>query len=218
MFLESMKFLFTLLGAVLGGTLVAWFSGYYSEKGKRDLFREEWPKLLDEAYAKARAEEAGKRLATKEDIDNILENVRAVTRETERIKSDFSSDVWRTQWLMNQKRDVYATIIQRMDEKFDVLDEQQKLTTTSMSALEHAAANEPLQKQLAVIDRGLRSSVGLALIFLNEPATSALEKYYDSEFLTISANYRGKADALGDLKVALVEAAKSEFGISPASR
>ena len=55
----------------VGGSFVAWTSGYYSEKGKRDLLREEWPKLLKEAHEKARAEEAGKRLTTKEDIDNV---------------------------------------------------------------------------------------------------------------------------------------------------
>jgi hypothetical protein len=79
---ELEKFLFGFLGAILGGSFIAWISGYYSEKGKRELLREEWPKLLNEARQKSYAEEVGKRLATKDDIGNVLEQVRLVTKET----------------------------------------------------------------------------------------------------------------------------------------
>src|ERR1700691_319675 len=64
---EFEKFVFSLIGAILGGSFVAWIGGYYAERGQRDLLREEWAKVLQEAREKAHAEEAGKRLATKED-------------------------------------------------------------------------------------------------------------------------------------------------------
>jgi hypothetical protein len=109
------KFLFSLLGAVIGGSFVAWIGGYYSEKGKRDLFAEEFPKLLAEAREKAYAEETGKRLATKDDIENVLDQVRAVTRETELVKAEISGGLWQQQWQKTQKRDAYVRLIDTLE-------------------------------------------------------------------------------------------------------
>lgn len=109
------KFLFSLLGAILGGSFVAWISGYYSEKGKRELLREEWPRLLDEARQKSYEEETGKRLATKDDIGNVLEQVRMVTKETEIIRAQISSGLWQRQWHLTQKRDCYVRLIDALE-------------------------------------------------------------------------------------------------------
>jgi len=66
-------------------------------------------------YLKAYAEEKGKRLATKEDIDNVLEQVRAVTRETEIIKAEISGGLWQQQWHLTQKRDCYARLVDALE-------------------------------------------------------------------------------------------------------
>jgi hypothetical protein len=115
MWLELEKFLFSFLGAILGGSFIAWISGYYSEKGKRDLIREEWPKLLDEARQKSYEEETGKRLATKDDIGNVLEQVRMVTKETEIIRAQISEGLWQRQWHLTQKRDCYVRLIDALE-------------------------------------------------------------------------------------------------------
>jgi hypothetical protein len=103
--------LFNLAGAILGGSLVAWLSGYYSEKGKRKLIKEEFPTLLAQARDTAYETEKGKNLATKEDVHQVLEQVRAVTRETEAIKAEITSGVWLNQWRMAQQRDAYVAYI-----------------------------------------------------------------------------------------------------------
>jgi hypothetical protein len=112
---ELEKFLFSFLGAIFGGSFIAWISGYYSEKGKRELLREEWPKLLDEARQKSYAEETGKRLATKDDIGNVLEQVRMVTKETENIKAQISTGLWQRQWHLTQKRDCYVRLVDALE-------------------------------------------------------------------------------------------------------
>ena len=211
MLVEFEKFVFSLIGAILGGSFVAWIGGYYAERGKRDLLREEWPKLLDEAREKAHAEEAGKRLATKEDIDSVVEQVRAITRETEGIKASISSDVWMRQWLMNQKRDVYATLIQRMDELWDLWDESDKLMAHAQNAFEHSLALAPLNEKLVTAERYFRSTMGLAIIFLSTSTVSALERYVDGIAQHLGPNLGTRQSALGDLKVAVVQAAKEEL-------
>jgi hypothetical protein len=112
---ELEKFLFSLIGALVGGSFVAWIGGYYSEKGKRKLLIEEWPKIMAEARKKSYEEEIGKRLATKEDIDNVLAQVRAVTRETERVKAEISGGLWQEQWHKTQKRDAYVRLIDALE-------------------------------------------------------------------------------------------------------
>jgi hypothetical protein len=86
---ELVKFLSSLLGALVGGSFVAWTAGYYSEKGKR--------------------------LATKEDVNNVVEQVRAVTRETELIKAEISGGLWKQQWQLAQKRDSLVRLIDALE-------------------------------------------------------------------------------------------------------
>jgi hypothetical protein len=66
-------------------------------------------------YLKAYAEEMGKRLAAKEDIQNLLVQVRAVTRETEVIKAQISGGLWQQQWHLGQKRDTYTRLIDTLE-------------------------------------------------------------------------------------------------------
>jgi hypothetical protein len=66
-------------------------------------------------YLKGYGEEKGKRLATNEDIDNVLEQVRAVTRETAAIQAEISGGLWLQQWQLGQKRDSYAHLIDALE-------------------------------------------------------------------------------------------------------
>jgi hypothetical protein len=79
------QFFGTSITALLGCSLFARFGGYYKEKGKR--------------------------LATHEDIANVLEQVKAVTRETETIKAQIGTELWSQQTIWNAKRDLYANAL-----------------------------------------------------------------------------------------------------------
>jgi len=140
---ELKKFLFTLLSAFVGGSLVAWLGGYYSEKGKRKLLREEWPRMLAETGEKAFVEEMAKRLASKEDIANVLEQVRAVTRETEIIKAEISGSLWQRQWQLTEKRNSYTRLIDTLENLKLAIDSvgraiDTELRSGALSALQEA--------------------------------------------------------------------------------
>jgi sugar phosphate isomerase/epimerase len=66
-------------------------------------------------YLGAYLKEKGKRLATKEDVDSVVEQVRAVTRETELIKAEITGGLWQRQWHLAQKRDSYSRLIDALE-------------------------------------------------------------------------------------------------------
>ena len=67
--------------------------------------------LLKQEFAKAFEQETGKRLATHQDIENVLHEVRAVTRETELVKAKIGRDLWTRQMVWQQKREAYAKVL-----------------------------------------------------------------------------------------------------------
>jgi hypothetical protein len=67
-------------------------------------------------WAGAYAREKGKNFARREDLDVILSEVRAVTATQREIESKISGEMWERQWRLNQKRDVYARLIEGMGE------------------------------------------------------------------------------------------------------
>jgi hypothetical protein len=100
----------TLVGAAIGG-FAAYFVALNTEYGKnRAQFRDR-DFVTGLAKAVAYEQEAGKRLATRDDIDNVLAQIKLVTKETELIKAQVSSDLWVKQAVWNQKRDAYFKIV-----------------------------------------------------------------------------------------------------------
>ena len=63
--------------------------------------------------------EKGKRLATKEDIERVLVEVRLVTREQETIKASISGDLWNRQMVLTQKRDLYVRVLRVLTRLLD---------------------------------------------------------------------------------------------------
>ena len=210
---ELEKFLFGFLGAILGGSFIAWITGYYSEKGKRDLLREEWPKLLEEARQRSYEEEAGKRLATKADIENVLEHVRLVTAETEAIKAEISQGLWHRQWLIEQKKEIYGSLLEALDVIYDLCEAQDRVYKQALNAFEASQAFEALNEKSTKARRTFQSLVTQALIFLKTDATSALETYVDLDLSLLGFHEGKRQAAIGDCKHALIKAAKDEFGI-----
>jgi hypothetical protein len=63
------------------------------------------------SFVKAYLSEKGKQLATRQDIEDVLEKVKAVTREQETIKAEIAGGLWSRQTLWNQKRELYGEIL-----------------------------------------------------------------------------------------------------------
>lgn len=71
-------------------------------------------------YLAGYATEKGKRLATSEDLELLRAEVRATTREAESIKAQIQGGLWQAQWLLNQKRDMYARVLEALSTAYSV--------------------------------------------------------------------------------------------------
>lgn len=71
-------------------------------------------------YFAGYATEKGKRLATGEDLELLRAEVRAATREAESIKAQIQGGLWQEQWLLNQKRDMYARVLEALSAAYSV--------------------------------------------------------------------------------------------------
>ena len=60
--------------------------------------------------------EKGKRRAVHQDKDQILDEVAKTTQRLKQIEAAISNDLWERQWRLNQKRDVYARLLESMSE------------------------------------------------------------------------------------------------------
>jgi hypothetical protein len=66
-------------------------------------------------FLKAYLERIGEGLATKQDIKDVLANVKAITEAQEKIKAEISGGAWHWQWLLQQKRDAYVQLINTLE-------------------------------------------------------------------------------------------------------
>jgi hypothetical protein len=89
----------------------SYLTGRFLEKGRIAAMRACFQDVLEQAEGRARAEERGKRLATHEDIENVLRELRLVTMETEQIKVDISGNAEARRRVWQERRDLYARIM-----------------------------------------------------------------------------------------------------------
>lgn len=68
------------------------------------------------AYLGSYLKKKGENLATREDIEGLVEQVSAVTKATKEIEAKISSDVWDRQKQWELKRDLLLDAVKRMDE------------------------------------------------------------------------------------------------------
>ena len=66
------------------------------------------------AYLGAYLKKKGENLATHEDLDKLVEQVRATTEATKRIEGQISSDIWDRQQQWEMKRDAVVAAVQAM--------------------------------------------------------------------------------------------------------
>jgi hypothetical protein len=100
----------------IGGALAGWGLGSYwaarrAESGKIDAITLKVDAIVKQEFEKARAIEGGRRLATHEDVQNVLAEVRVVTRETETIKARISDELWNKQKRLELKVSVYQELL-----------------------------------------------------------------------------------------------------------
>jgi hypothetical protein len=72
--------------------------------------------LMREEFEKARQQEAGKRAAIHADIENVLNEVRLVTKETELIRTEIGTNAWTRERVWEQKRDAYFKVLNRTNQ------------------------------------------------------------------------------------------------------
>jgi hypothetical protein len=67
-------------------------------------------------WIKAYSEEKGRLLARDESLENIMREVRSITETQKAIETRLSGELWRRQWVLNQKRDIYAELLRAASE------------------------------------------------------------------------------------------------------
>lgn len=129
------------------------------------------------AYAKRKAEN----LATKEDFDTLLAQVKKTTEETEKIKTDIARISWVDQQRWTLKRELYMELLDSLySEKeavFKLSDEEKRPAPNEagLLALRENFIRENQVQSLAAIKR-ISKVRGVAGVLLTEEAQKALDE------------------------------------------
>ena len=161
---------------------------------------------------KAYEEERGRRLATKDDIDNVVEQVRLVTKTTEDTRAEITGRVWDLQWHTTQKRDVYVRLI-------DALERIEIKRGILLTSKDEAAQEEARHAGVEAIEEFRRARV-LAELLLTSQAVDATHKiirHVTKIFKPIprSAELHMRARrVINDARARIVEIGRSELRLS----
>src|SRR5271157_697890 len=150
------------------------------------------------AYLRAYLEEKGKRLATHEDIENVLEEVRAVTRETETIKAQISADFWNRQAVWNQRRDLYVEVLQA------IVDYRKLIVIDPVNAAWKTEYGSMLAR--------LKRLLALSHIFLGADGRKAFSTFYGQ--ITELDTFDGAGDIIHTFEITLIRAARKDLGVN----
>jgi len=155
--------------------------------------------------------EKGKRFATSEDIEKVLEEVRRVTTETERIRAQISGELWSRQAHWNEKREIYASLLGisgEMQGEFVKIHSMH----AGVTVLPPRDFEVPFDR-LMVLAADFRKAAALALIFANKGANDAVDQYIEFGVTTGTAAARAAEAiyALEELRKGLIRAAKQDL-------
>jgi len=163
------------------------------------------------------ATEKGKQLATKEDIDNVLSQVRAVTKETESIRADIQGAVWERQTAWAQKRDIYAALLKTV---MELQSSFVKVYSASRPLNAYAAADlDQIFSECGQQSTQLRQHYALGLIFLSREACEAVNAYIEDSGSGATQPHERAANSiekLEDLRNNLVRVARKDLGLDAA--
>jgi hypothetical protein len=122
------------------------------------------------AYFGAYLQQKGKNLATREDLAEVV-------RKTEAIKQEIAGEAWLHQTRWRFKYDLYASLLEALQEIRQSLLEGERLTLRlSLSDEEFETFNATIQSDLAAAQAQLRRASSRAALILPRPAMKALEQ------------------------------------------
>jgi hypothetical protein len=165
----------------------------------------------------------GENLATREDIDMLIDQVRAVTQATKEIETSLSDRSWNRQRLWEMKRDAIAAAIQAMDAADDALMElgiayqllksggpvSQELFKQEKQ-VEWKGAIDTFDKKRAIVELVCTSGVHDALRAVSKAIRSNASKL----FKKIISSYDEMGTEIQKARMDAYAAARTELGIS----
>ena len=175
------------------------------------------------AYVGSYLREKGRNLATREDMDNIVVQLRKTTEATEDIKAQISGDLWLRQNRWHFKKDLYARLLENLGSAHRALDH---LLDAEMN---HPQAESEARKGWLATQRGKSSEAledvhrasAVAMVILNGEAVSTLRRFEDklgraaqsanSLFELLNAQVPAVKEAFDGLKIA----AKADLQLEP---
>jgi hypothetical protein len=160
-------------------------------------------------WAQAYSNEKAKNFARKEDLAEILAEVRAVTITQKEIEARISGDIWDRQWRLNQKRDVYAKVIEGLSEAETTIGAYANLLKTNR--LDRASDIQQLQDRSQQILLDLERARAVARIYLSPDAIAAIDRF-EKEVKENSADYGAICRIFSEATERLIAAAKRDLG------
>lgn len=174
------------------------------------------------SYAKRKAEN----LATKEDFDEMLSQVKKTTEETEKIKTDISRVSWVDQQRWALKRELYMELLDSLySEKeaiFKLSDEERRPvpTDSGILVLRENFIEENRAQSLAAIKR-ISKVRGVAGVLLNDEAQKALDEIALAWYQSIEGKpeefYATRLAAADNAYSIVLKSATKDLGVKPAS-
>jgi len=176
-------------------------------------------------WTEAYAGEKGKNLARKEDLTDILAEVRAIAFAQKEIESKLAGDLWQKQNVWNEKKNIYASLLitnhsaletlTDIGTKLGRLAEGQTVNSNPEIKAELRPHAEKFGKGFAEIIR-LQSA---ALLFTSPSTMNIITAYLKAAGGTLTLqtreNVQANIDLLIGLNVDLVASAKVDLGIEP---
>lgn len=164
------------------------------------------------AYLGAYATEKGKRRAAREDSAQIRDELTKTTRTLKEIEASISNELWERQWRLNQKRDIYARLLESMSElelSVSVLSKY-----FAMQPTEHIAGEVDKHGERATqVGRELERAMAVARVYLPKEAIATFENL-ESELRKPAPEleYSAVCAALVRTQEGLTSAAKVDLG------
>jgi hypothetical protein len=164
------------------------------------------------AYLGAYLAEKAKRRAAHEDSDQIRIELARNTQAVKEIEAKVNSDLWDRQWRLNQKRDVYARLLESMAE----LELSLKVISkyVQMRPVEYIAGElDEHGAQVKQVGRELERAMAIGKVYLPKDAVSAIEGL-ELELRKPSAEleYAAVCSSLAHAQEGLTSAAKADLG------
>jgi hypothetical protein len=171
------------------------------------------------AYVGAYLREKGKNLATHEDVDMIVAQLRKTTDAAERIRAEIAGGLWEQQNRWTLKRDIYVRLLEALGIAF--LSTKRLLQVESSPSAERMRLQEwagRLAEEQAEAIASVHRTTAVALIILGEDAQRALGRFEDEvtksyEQRTFQGALERLLPAIGDTYKVLREAAKADLVI-----